>query len=94
VCCIFTVLALLGPRAAAVVWWLADSARWGLAFNGLLVPLLGILFLPLTTLMYVLVFPGGVEGLDIVWLGIAFGLDLFTMLGGGYRNRNTISGAY
>ncbi len=93
-CCIFTVFALLGPRAAAVIWWLLEPARWNLAFNGLLVPLLGLIFLPLTTIMYVIVFPGGVDGFDIVWLAIAFGLDLFTMLGGGYRNRRTLSGSY
>jgi hypothetical protein len=92
-CCIFTILALLGPRAAAVVWWLLDPARWNLAFNGLLVPLLGLIFLPFTTLMYVVVFPGGVDGFDIVWLGLAFALDLFTWLGGGYKNRNQFSGA-
>lgn len=92
-CCIFTVLALLGPRAAAIVWWLLEPARWNLAFNGLLVPILGLIFLPLTTLMYVIVFPGGVDGFDIVWLGIAFGLDMFTWLGGGYKNRNQFSGA-
>jgi hypothetical protein len=92
-CCIFTVLALLGPRAAAVIWWLLEPARWNLTFDGLLVPVLGIIFLPLTTLMYVIVAPGGVEGFDIVWLGIAFGLDLFTMLGGGYKNRSQLPGA-
>jgi hypothetical protein len=93
-CCLFTVLALLGPRAAVVVWWLMDPARWNLAFTGFLVPFLGLLFLPLTTLMYVIVFPGGVDGFDIVWLGIAFGLDLFSAVGGGYKNRSTITGAH
>jgi hypothetical protein len=92
-CCIFTVLALLGPRAAAIIWWLLEPARWNLAFNGLLVPILGLIFLPMTTFMYVIVFPGGVDGFDIVWLGIAFGLDMFTLLGGGYKNRNQFSGA-
>jgi hypothetical protein len=92
-CCIFTALALLGPRAAAIIWWLLEPARWNLAFDGLLVPILGLVFLPLTTLMYVIVFPGGIEGFDLVWLGLAFGLDLFTTLGGGYRNRNQLPGA-
>jgi hypothetical protein len=92
-CCFFFVLVLLGPRAAAIIWWLADAARWNLAFNGLLVPILGILFLPLTTIMYVLVFPGGVDGLDWLWLGLAFALDLSTMIGGGYRNRGAVTGS-
>jgi hypothetical protein len=93
-CCLFTVLALLGPRAAVVIWWLMEPARWNLAFNGFLVPFLGFLFLPFTTLMYVIVFPGGVDGFDFVWLGLAVVLDVGTMLGGGYRNRQTLTGSY
>ncbi len=92
-CCIFTVLALLGPRAAAVIWWLLEPAKWNLAFDGFLVPLLGLIFLPFTTLMYVIVFPGGVDGFDIVWLGMAVALDVFTLAGGGYKNRNQLPGA-
>jgi hypothetical protein len=92
-CCIFTLFALLGPRAAGIVWWLLEPARWNLAFNGLLVPILGLVFLPLTTLMYVIVFPGGVDGFDIVWLGLAFVFDVFTWLGGGYTNRDQLTGA-
>jgi hypothetical protein len=93
-CCLFTTLVLAGPRAAIVIWWLMDPVRWELAFSSFLVPLLGFLFLPITTLMFVLVFPGGVEGLDIMWLGIAFALDLFSAFGGAYGNKNRIRGAY
>lgn len=93
-CCLFTILALLGPRAAAIVWWLMDPTRWNLAFNGLMVPLLGVVFLPLTTLMYVIIFPGGVDGFDWMWLALAFFLDLSTWFGGGYKNRQTVAGTY
>jgi hypothetical protein len=92
-CCIFTTLALLGPRAAMLIWWLADPVRWNLAFNSFFVPFFGFLLFPFTTLMYVVVFPGGVDGLDYVWLAIAFGLDLFTEFGGAYGNRNQFSGS-
>jgi hypothetical protein len=91
-CCLFTVLLMLGPRAADVIWWLVDPGRWNLAFDTLLWPVLGIVFLPFTTLMYVIVFPGGITGLDVVWLGLAVALDLVSWLGGGYGNRRQIPG--
>ncbi len=53
--CLIIGIGLFGPRIAAVVWWLADSARWTLAFGeNFLVPALGILFLPWLTVVYVL----------------------------------------
>jgi hypothetical protein len=87
-CCIFTALVLLGPRAGILVWWLYEPGRWSLAFDTFIVPMIGFLFFPLTTLMYVAVFPGGITGFDIVWLGLALALDLFSAFGGAYGNRN------
>jgi hypothetical protein len=94
-CCIFTALVLLGPRAGIFFWWLLDPARWALAFAGtsFVIPLVGFLFFPLTTLMWVAVFPGGVDGFDIVWLGLAVILDLGSSFGGAYGNRNRLSTA-
>jgi hypothetical protein len=87
-CCIFTALALLGPRAAIVVWWLFEPGRWALAFDTFIIPFIGFLFFPLTTLMYVAVYPGGVTGFDYLWLGIALALDVFSAAGGAYGNRD------
>ena len=61
-CCLVTTLALLGPRAGIVVWWLLQPGRWSVTFDSFLWPLLGFVFLPWTTLMYVVVAPGGVTG--------------------------------
>ena len=44
-CCFFTVLMLLGPRAAILVWSLADPVRWAAAFPQFIWSLLGFLFL-------------------------------------------------
>jgi hypothetical protein len=93
-CCLFTVLVLLGPRAVDIVWWLVEPVRWNATFDTLLWPILGIVFLPFTTLMYVVVFPGGIDGLDIVWLALAFGIDLFSWVGGGYGNRRQVQSYY
>jgi hypothetical protein len=89
-CCFFTILVFLGPRFAGIVWWIAQPARWvgniG-AFNSAIWPILGLIFLPWTTIMYVLVAPGGVVGWDWLWLGLTLVFDIGMYAGGGYGNR-------
>ena len=48
--------------------------------------MVGFLFLPWTTLMYLIVWgPGqGVRGFDGVWLGLALWIDIGTDAGGAY----------
>lgn len=89
-CCLLTVLLFLGPRAGILVWWLLDTARWTLAFDTFIWPLLGFIFLPWTTLMYVLIFPGGIVGFDWIWLGLGVLADISSYAGGGYGNRGRV----
>ena len=70
-CLLFAILAVLGPRALVFFWWLLEPARWAATFESAVVPLIGFLFLPWTTIMYVLVFPGGIEGFDWVSRSLA-----------------------
>jgi hypothetical protein len=85
-CCVLTVLILFGSRLAAIVWYFVDTARWNAAFNNILWPCLGVIFVPWTTMAYVLMSPGGVQGLQ--WLVVALGVLIdFGAFGGGYRNR-------
>jgi hypothetical protein len=91
-CCLVTILALLGPRAAILIWYLFQPSRWNATFETIVWPLLGALFLPWTTLMYVLVAPGGVAGWDWVWMILAVLIDLGSYGGGGYGNRDRIRG--
>jgi len=92
-CCLFTTLVLLGPRVAGAIWWLVQPARWQAAFNGSwLWPLLGLIFVPWLTLMFVIVAPLGIVGFDWVWLGLALVADIASYSGGGYGNRNRIPG--
>ncbi len=86
-CCLFTVLVFLGPRAGILVWWLLQPARWNAAFQGFLMPLLGFIFVPWTTMMYVLVFPGGVTGFDWLWLGLGLLADIAWWSGAAARKR-------
>ena len=93
-CCLFATMVLFGPRLAILIWWLFDSTRWQLAFNNFLWAFLGWLFLPWTTLMYVLVAPtGNIVGFDWVWLGIAFLVDIGGYVSSGYGNRARFSRA-
>jgi hypothetical protein len=86
-CCVLTILALFGSRLAAIVWYFVDTARWNAAFDNILWPCLGVIFLPWTTMAYVLMSPGGVLGLQ--WLVVAIGLIIdLGAFGGGYQNRN------
>ena len=71
-CCAVTTLVLLGPRILDVLLWLFWP-QFTLAFkNDFIVPLLGVLLLPWTTLMYVLVWQPatGVSGFGWFMLGL------------------------
>ena len=56
------------------------------------VPFLGALFIPWTTLMYVLVQPGGVTGWDLLWLGFALAADIASVAGGAVGGRGRVPG--
>lgn len=90
-CCFFSTLLFFGPRLGFLVYWLLPIGRLriAVAFNTWIWPLLGLIFLPWTTLMYVLVFP--IVGFDWLWLGLAFAADLASY-GGGVYNRQRVPG--
>ena len=58
--CLLMTLLVLGPRAAIFIYWVGWPARWEAAFDSFIVPFIGFVLLPWTTLMYLLVAPGGV----------------------------------
>ena len=51
-CAVFSTLFLLGPRAAIIIWWIAQPGRWDAAFSSWLWPLIGFFIAPWTTLMW------------------------------------------
>ena len=91
-CCFFATLVFLGPRFAILIWWLFQPVRWQAAFESFIWPLLGLIFVPWTTIMYVLVFPGGITGFDWVWLGLGLAADIFSYTSGAYTGRDRIPG--
>ena len=93
-CCFFLVLMFLGPRVGFLVFWLFPYGQFMInqAFKGWVLPLLGVIFLPWTTLMFALVYgTNGIVGLDWVWIGLALAADIFTYSSGAYK-RKTIPG--
>lgn len=91
-CCFFTTLVLLGPRFAILIWWLIRPAYYNLVFNTWIWPLLGLIFLPWTTLMFLIVGGSPLVGFDWVWMGLAVIADIASYGGGAYGNRDRISG--
>jgi len=91
--CLFAIFAGFFPRLAVLFIWLARPSLFSAAFGGVwLWPLLGVIFLPFTTLMYVLLWsPGiGLAGFDWFWLALAFLLDLGHISSTAYANRERV----
>ena len=87
-CCILSLLVFIGPRSAGIAWYFIDTPRWSAAFSSILWPIAGLLFLPWTTLAYVLMSPDGVSGLQWAVVVLGFLIDIGSIGGGGYSNRN------
>jgi hypothetical protein len=89
--CLLALTAGFFPRfALAMVWIFGNDVER--AYDSWLLPLAGLIFLPLTTLVYALAWSpvGGVEGIEWFWVVFAFVLDLASY-GGGMRQRSTRS---
>jgi hypothetical protein len=84
----------LFARLALLVVWLSTPLVNRAFYGGWVLPLLGILLLPITTLVYVLVYyiSGGVTGWGWLWVVLAFLLDLGTHSSGAYTNRHRLPG--
>jgi len=91
-CCLVATMGLLGPRAAILVWWLLDQSRWEEAFDNFLWAFFGLLFLPWTTLIFVLVAPRGtITGFDWVWLAFGLITDLGSYVGSRYGQQDYVA---
>jgi hypothetical protein len=87
--CLIVLMALIGPRVALLFTWIFTDLV-DRAFEGILLPLLGLIFLPWTAFLYVLVY-NPVEGVSFLgWVIVVLGvlLDLGSY-GAGARNRRS-----
>jgi hypothetical protein len=78
-CCLALIAGFIGPRIALFIWWVFGS-KVDAAFDSWIWPLLGLIFLPWTTLAYVLAW-GPLDGVSGAgWLLVAIGVaaDLAT----------------
>jgi hypothetical protein len=74
---VFLALGLaFAPRVMLVLAWIFAD-RWPIVWGGdILMPLLGIIFVPYTTIMYFLVWkPTGLIGTDWLWILLGLFLD-------------------
>ena len=88
--CFIFLMALIGPRVALFFTWIFTDFV-DRAFDGWIVPALGFVFLPWTTLVYSLAYApvAGVSGLGWLFVAIALFADIssYTYSGREYRTR-------
>jgi hypothetical protein len=80
--CLFAIFAGVFPRLALFIIWIARPRLVDAAFDTWIFPLIGIIFLPFGTLMYVLLYtPGvGLTGWEWFWVVIAGMLDVLHII--------------
>jgi hypothetical protein len=85
-CCVLALLAFLGPRLA--LFLLLFTNYLTRAFDGFLLPFLGFVFLPWTTIAWAIAQNelGGANGLGLLVIALGFLGDI-GVLGGGARGR-------
>jgi uncharacterized membrane protein len=85
--CLFALLSGIFPRIGLVVLWVFTNDV-DQAYDTFVLPLLGLIFLPLTTLVYAVAWSpvGGVDGIEWFWVVLAFLFDVGA-LGAGARAR-------
>jgi hypothetical protein len=87
--CLFALLAVAFPRIAIVLLWLFTSFFSGV-YQGIIIPVLGFLFLPLTLIVYTYLqktWGGALTMQALVFLFIAVVLDLGLVGGGTWSGR-------
>jgi hypothetical protein len=83
-------------RITLLMLWFARPVMMNAAFGSFILPCLGFLFVPFTTLMYVFLVQGvgRIQGLDWLWLILAFIMDIASIGAAGAANRNRIPAGY
>ena len=84
-------------RIVVLIMWLDRPVQFQAAFNGSwLLPCLGFLVLPFTTMVYVWMQTASAQPLNVlewVLLGLCVVLDISSAAQAGYANRNMMPGA-
>ncbi len=91
-CCLIALFSLTFPRVALVLVWLFDKPFIDQAYNNMALPILGLIFLPHTTLAYAWAHTfelGPGSGSGILVIAIAVLLDLGAYGGGASSRRKS-----
>jgi uncharacterized membrane protein len=90
--CLLAMFAGVFPRLALLFVWIARPKMVDAAFDTWILPILGIIFLPFATLMYVILWrAGGLSDSDWIWIVLAGLLDILHW-GGGWSQRRQAPG--
>jgi hypothetical protein len=94
-CCLLALATWLSPRLGIVIAWIFFNDRTSAAFTTFILPFIGFVFLPWTTLAYIVCYapPFGVTGVG--WVVVVLGLliDLGSY-GSGQQAQRRRSAAY
>ena len=87
--CFLLLATLLFPRIALVLMWFYSTYLQSAFHGGLILPVLGFIFLPLTTIVYAWELNSGMPtaGINLLWLLLAVIFDLGALGGGAHRQR-------
>ena len=96
-CCLLALVGSFFPRVALALMWIFTNYV-DRAFSGFLLPLVGLIFLPFTTIMFCLVYSPaahGVIGANWIWVALGLLLDIMSYSSGrhGQRQRSGASAA-
>ena len=86
--CLLVLVVLLFPRVILLLMFFLSNYLWR-AYHGYLIPLLGFIFLPITTIVYAWMVNNGyvISGVNVIILIVAVLLDVSSH-GAGWRSRN------
>ena len=89
--CLLLLIVLIFPRVV-LVWMYLTSTYLQRAYHELLIPLLGFIFLPLTTLVYAWLVNthSPIEGINLLYIIVAVIIDLGGLGGGDYHRRRRL----
>jgi len=87
--CLLVLVILFFPRVVLVLMFLFTNYLGRAFHQGLLVPLLGFIFLPITTIAYAWEINNhlALEGINLLWLALAVVIDVSGWGGGGHHAR-------
>jgi hypothetical protein len=87
--CLLLLIIVLFPRIAMVLMWFSSTYLQRAFHGALLLPVLGFIFLPLTTIVYAWEINSRMPtaGINLLWLLLAVIIDLGGLGGGAHRSR-------